>query len=240
MNKIKLKNVRKTERINALNLAAYKGHLEIYEFLSRKLSDKNPGKVSQVNGFGMSPLHWAAKRGHFAVCKFIIENTSNKNPASTKPRQCQNTPLHWAAANGHLDVCKLIMDNITDKNPANPYHSWYTVTTSGERRYGPDDMEETPFHLAAQKGQLAVCQLMVQELLDKNPAATKSGVTPLHYAAEYGHVEVCKLILENVVNKNPTDTPYKIPLSAPSTPLSRAKENGKSEVCQLFHEYGIH
>ena len=121
VNKIKLKNVRKTERINALNLAADKGHLKIYEFLCRKLRDKNPGNVSLVNRIGRSPLHWAASRGHFAVCQFIIENTSNKNPANTNPKHStQNTPLHLAASNGHLEVCKLIMDNITDKNPANP------------------------------------------------------------------------------------------------------------------------
>ena len=131
------------------------------------------------------------------------------------------------------------MDNVTDKNPANPPIGTYTIKLSGERMYG----EETPFHLAAQQGQLAVCQLMVQELSDKNPAATTSRVTPLHYAAQYGHVDICKLILENVVDKDPTDIgcfPYKTPPNDRSTPLSRAKAHGKSEVCQLFHEYGIH
>ena len=42
---IKFKNVRKTERINAMFLAAYKGHLETYVFLSCKLKYKNPGKA---------------------------------------------------------------------------------------------------------------------------------------------------------------------------------------------------
>ena len=119
VNKIKLKNVRKTERINALNLAADKGHLEIYKFLSRKLRDKNPGNVSLVNTEGRSPLHWAANRGHFAVCKFIIENTPNKNPAYINPNHTKYriTPLHYAAEFGHVEVCKLIMENLVDKNP---------------------------------------------------------------------------------------------------------------------------
>ena len=49
VNKIKLKNVRKTERTNALFLAAWQGHLEVYDFLMGKLRDKNPGTVSRLN-----------------------------------------------------------------------------------------------------------------------------------------------------------------------------------------------
>ena len=49
INKIKLKNVRKTERTNALFLAASKGHLEVYDFLMGKLRNKNPGTISRLN-----------------------------------------------------------------------------------------------------------------------------------------------------------------------------------------------
>ena len=83
VNKIKLKNVRKTERTIALFLAAWQGHLEVYDFLMGRLRDKNPGILSQVNKESCrTPLHYAANNGHFGVCKLIIENTSDKNPAS--------------------------------------------------------------------------------------------------------------------------------------------------------------
>ena len=225
--KIKLKNIKHTERTNALFLTAYKGHTEIYDFLTSKFRDKNPGKTSLLNREGSTPLHWAANNGHFELCKLIIEGTANKNPGTIKdiPLYRRNplirpidsaegsTPLHFAAQNGHLEVCKLIMDNITDKNPAN---------VEGEM----------PFHFAAKKGQLAVCQFMLENLSDKNPRARR-GITPLHYAAQYGHVELCKLIMENLVDKNPS-------CSFDSTPLSLATAYKKSEVCQLFHENGIH
>ena len=120
---------------------------------------------------------------------------------------------------GHLEVCKLIMENITDKNPAN------TVT---ERNM---DEGETPFHFAAKKGHLAVCQLFLDNLSDKNPASKISGLTPLHHAAESGHLEVCKVIMENVVDKNPMAPNWLYP-----TPLSRAQDKGKKEVCQLFYD----
>ena len=81
VNKIKLK---KAERRIALFLAAWQGHLEVYEILMGRLRDKNPGILSQVNKERCrTPLHYAANNGHFGVCKLIIENTSDKNPAST-------------------------------------------------------------------------------------------------------------------------------------------------------------
>ena len=228
VHKIKFKNIKQAERINALFLAAYKGHLEIYDFLTSKLRDKNPGKTSILNREGSTPLHWAANNGHFGLCKLIIEGTGNKNPGTIrqiyrKPLLNKyfplfysirdgTTPLHFAAYNGHLEVCKLIMDYITDKNPANM-------------------KGETPFHFAAKNGQLAVCQVMIESLSDKNPG-DQVEMTPLHYAAQYGHVELCKLILENLVYKNPS--------CLYGTPLSLATVNNKSEVCQLFHEHGIH
>ena len=235
VNKIKLKNIRQTERQIALFLVAFKEckgcqrhqYLDIYDFLTSKLKDKNPGKKSPLNKEGRTPLHYAANNGNFKLCKLIIEGTANKNPGTIKdiPLYRRNplirpidsaegsTPLHFAAQNGHLEVCKLIMDNITDKNPAN---------VEGEM----------PFHFAAKKGQLAVCQFMLENLSDKNPR-DRDEVTPLHYAAEHGHVELCKLIMENLVDKNPS-------CSYNSTPLSLATDNKKSEVCQLFHENGIH
>ena len=213
VNKIKLKNVRKTERTNALFLAACKGHLEVYDFLMGKLRNKNPGTISRLNEEGMTPLHYAAYNGHFRVCKLIIENTSDNNPSCIKSDGI--TPLHWAAFSGHVKICHLIMENLSDKNPAN---------TSGEF---------TPFHFAAEKGQFAVCQLMLQNLSDKNPATKSARVTPLHLAAQHGHVDICKLIMDNLMDKNPS-------CSSGTTPFSRATVFGKLEVCQLFDENAIH
>ena len=189
VNKIKLKNVRKTERTNALFLAADKGHFEVYDFLM----DKNPGTKSLLNEDDRSPLHYAASNGHYRVCKLIIENISDKNPSSFKSDSI--TPLHWAAFNGHVKICQLIMEHLADKNPAN---------TSGEF---------TPFHFAAEKGQFAVCQLMLANMSDKNPATKSARVTPLHLAAQHGHVAVCKLIMDNLMDKNPSCSSGTTPLS---------------------------
>ena len=216
INKIKLKNVRKTERTNALFLAAWQGHLEVYDFLMGRLRNKNPGTVSRINEKNRTPLHYAASNGHYGMCKLIIESTSDKNPASIK--YDGETPLHLAASNGHLKICKLIMEHLSDKNPANSVE---------------DGGEFTPFHFAARKGHFSVCQLMLDNLSDKNPATKTARVTPLHMAARDGHVAVCKLIMENLVDKNPIS-------SSGTTPLNIATFFGKLKVCRLFHENGIH
>ena len=211
--KIKLKNVRKTERTNALFLAACKGHSEVYDFLMGKLRNKNPETISWLNEDGMTPLHYAAFNGHFRVCKLIIENTSDKNPSAIKSNGI--TPLHWAAFSGHVKICHLIMEHLSDKNPANTFG------------------EFTPFHFAAEKGQFAVCQLMLHNLSDKNPATKSARVTPLHLAAQYGYVAICKLIMDNLMDKNPS-------CSSGTTPFILATLFGKLEVCQLFNENAIY
>jgi uncharacterized protein len=53
--------------------------------------------------------------------------------------------------------------------------------------------DETPLMLAALKGQLSLCKLLIERDADVN----KTGWTPLHYAATGNHVEVIKLLLEN-------------------------------------------
>ena len=51
VNKIQLKNVKKSERIIALLIAAFNGDLKIYKFLSGKLRDKNPRNTSHTGSY---------------------------------------------------------------------------------------------------------------------------------------------------------------------------------------------
>ena len=90
--------------------------------------------------------------------------------------------------------------------------------------------EETPYHFAAKSGQLAVCQLFLDNLSDKNPG-TKAMVTPLHKAAWNGHLEVCKLIMDNLIDKNPANA-----YPRQETPYHYAARKGHLAVCQLFYD----
>ena len=82
-------------------------------------------------------------------------------------------------------------------------------------------MEQTPLHFAAERGQSGVYQLIMENIVDKNPFHNcwfsiswkirrrekwfaPGSATPLHLAAKNGYFSVCKLIIENVLDKNPT------------------------------------
>ena len=52
---------------------------------------------------------------------------------------------------------------------------------------------QTPFHLAAKRGNWPVIQQIIENTDDKI----------LFLAARYGHLSVCQLILENIDEKNP-------------------------------------
>ena len=87
----------------------------------------------------------------------------------------------------------------------------------------------TPFHLAAERGYLPVCQEIMENSDDKNPK-TFTGSTPLHKAAEKGHLSVCQLIVENVDDKNPKNviglTPYDV---AKNQPIKKVIEDALSK-----------
>ena len=59
-----------------------------------------------------------------------------------------------------------MIDNVADKNPSN-------------------DWGQTPLHIAAEKGFVEICQLLIQNAPDKNPS-DKYGQTPMHCAFKNG------------------------------------------------------
>jgi len=79
----------------------------------------------------------------------------------------------------------------------------------------------TLLHHAAEKGHLLLCELIIDNVDDKNPKANWD-TTPLHHAAANGHFEICQLIIDNVDDKNPKDWEK-------NTPLHNAAGNGHIE-----------
>ena len=89
-----------------------------------------------------------------------------------------------------------------------------------------DDDEMTPFHTAAYNNRLSLCEVIIEQLQDKNPGNCH-GLTPLHYAAWGGHLEICKLIMTSVQDKNPGN-------KKGCTPLHFAASKGHYNVCNLL------
>jgi ankyrin repeat protein len=53
-----------------------------------------------------------------------------------------------------------------------------------------------PLHKAAKNGHYEVCQLVISNVNEKNPASN-DGFTPLHIATKHGHYKICNLIKKN-------------------------------------------
>lgn len=87
--------------------------------------------------------------------------------------------------------------------------------------------DESVLMLAALKGQLDLCRLLIERGADVN----KTGWTPLHYAATGGHVDVIRLLLERHAY---------IDAGSPngSTPLMMAARYGNASAVKLLLEEG--
>ena len=81
----------------------------------------------------------------------------------------------------------------------------------------------SPVHIAAEHGNLNLCQHTIDRVDDKNPKDLREE-TPLHWAAAR---DVCKLILKNVSEKNPKDV-------GQITPLHMAAAVKNLELCKLI------
>jgi ankyrin repeat protein len=87
--------------------------------------------------------------------------------------------------------------------------------------------DESPLMLAALRGHLDVCKLLITRDADVN----KPGWTPLHYAATGGHIDVMRLLLDNHAY---------IDAASPngSTPLMMASMYGTIDSVKLLLEAG--
>ena len=84
-------------------------------------------------------------------------------------------------------------------------------------------------HYPAEKRYFSVCELIMENVEDKNPQ-NGSGQTPLHLAAMEGHFEICQLLLfGNTININPKNFDDK-------TPLDLAMENNHQKICDLIRK----
>ena len=82
----------------------------------------------------------------------------------------------------------------------------------------------TPLHLAAENGHTSVCQLIIDNVQEKNPMNRYEN-TPLHSAAVHGHFETFKMLFDRAEDKN---TIY------PMAPLHFAAWKGHFEIAKLI------
>lgn len=163
-----------------LFFACHNGHPEIIRMLINQTA-----RIDVFDEHGEAPLHVAVSRGHEQVVDILLEHNAFVN-VRNKPGM---TALHIAAKLGHNSmVVKLI-------------------TEHGAILDAMTLIKQIPLHLAAESGQLEVCQTLLGLGSDLN-AVDNQSQTPLHLAARKNSAEVLRLFLTSkpelisMANKN--------------------------------------
>ncbi|XP_022241744.1 ankyrin-3-like, partial [Limulus polyphemus] len=156
---------------------------------------------------GWSPLLYASNGGHFDVVNLLIQNNARVDVFDEHGKAA----LHLAAENGHQEIVDLLIHHKAFVNVRSKkgFTSLHLAARNGHnaivrdliRKYGSmvdafSLTKQTALHLAAERGNLDVCNT----LLDANANASSidnDGQSPLLLAAQNDHSEVVKLFLRH-------------------------------------------
>ena len=112
------------------------------------------------------------------------------------------------------------------------------LTAKPELVNSHDASDDTPLHIAARKGQLAIVKVLLEFKADLN-AANANRVTPLKLAKGFGHREVADLLQQNGAQESAVSRPAPrptVPASPPEDPQAvlrkMEEEAGREPISQ--------
>ncbi|CAG2110484.1 unnamed protein product, partial [Medioppia subpectinata] len=186
--------------------------------LMRLLLQTGGNPLLETSENGWPPLFYACSHGHPDIIRMLL----NQNARVDVFDERGQAALHIAAELGHEEVVDILLAsnafvNVRNKHGMTPLHLAarrgfnsivkQLVLSHGALLDAFTLTKQTPLHLAAENGQLEVCNTLLTMKADVN-ATDNHSQTPLHLAAEHDHSEVLKLFLKHnperlsVPNKN--------------------------------------
>ena len=237
-----------------LHTAASSGNVQAVKALLSTM----PEQVNFCTNSGETPLIAAASRGHNETVRLLLSLSANVNHRLP----CGLTALWVALQNQHEETSVTLINHTESNlmfildNGENVLHeavkqSLFTAATllinHGINLLQPRKSDgKTPWHLAAELGQVVVLQAMLQsgrmtdvnvtleELYttpQKSEALLKVGTSALHCAAVKGHGEVATLLIAAKASLN-------LKNRHGSIPLVMAMENGFEGIALMLAEQG--
>lgn len=155
----------------ALIEAARRGYGNMVNILINKLN----ADVDVADNEGSTPVLWAARRNKWSVAKLLTDNQA----AVDGPNNKQEIPLHFAIRTGNYNYVLEMLN--ADSGKAS-----LTVT---------DRMNRTPLHMAAERGDLQIVNLLLLNGAFITKLSTDMlGYTPRMSAWNRGHFAVAAML----------------------------------------------
>lgn len=193
-----------------LCLAAYKGQLQVAEYLLA-----NGALVNAPSHDGDSPLYYAAQKGHKAMVELLLSKGADLEAKNT----LDNTALHIAVEKGYLNLTEFLLQRKANINAQNRYGWTPLCVASGCKS---DSIDAPP--------QKAAVEMLLEHKADPN-IPTRQGTTPLFYAAHNNAADVVKLLLDHGADVNAT-------AQNGSTPLNSAVMSGHTDMVKTLLKAG--
>lgn len=232
-----------------LHTAASSGNIEVVKVLLSEV----PNLINSCTNSGETPLMAASARGHNETVKLLLGSSANVNHRLP----CGLSALWMSLHNGHEETSITLINwtesnlMVLQNNGENLLHeavkqslckAAVTLVHRGVQLLQPRKSDgKTPWHLAAELGQVTVLQAMLQsgritdinvtveELYSSPCMSDKIGTSALHFAAAKGKSDVVLLLIEAKASPDLRN-------KQGSSPLVIAMENGFEEVALILAE----
>ena len=188
-----------TNDATPLHYACSLGRLSCLKLLHKEAIRGNLN-IGVKYGEEHSLLHTATRYDKKEIVEYLLQNGANKMGSRTEN---STAPLHVAAKLNHDACVQILLDAGVEVDALN-----------NSKR------QETPLHLAAEKGSTEVAKILIRNSANIN-AETDKGETPLHYASKCLSLEIMNLLIEHGADVDAQDKGGRSPLHCVA--LSRKK-----------------